>query len=138
MLETVTYNAPSVRSIVPPTFPARPVFQDWRQLPGLPDTELARVDPVAMNLLVAKGIPGLAHLAITGYQREADRFANDVRVCLPAHEKHFWRTPQDWRNDIHFFRLGVLCWYVDEQLHIRYREDHKDPYAVSYADPSTL
>jgi hypothetical protein len=48
-----------------------------------------------------------------------------------------------WRSDgelakVAFFRLGVLCWYVDEVLGIRYREDQKDLAAVAYTDPADL
>jgi len=34
------------------------------------------------------------------------------------------RTPQDWANCIHLFRLGLVAHYADTGLGIRYREDH--------------
>jgi regulator of sirC expression with transglutaminase-like and TPR domain len=37
-----------------------------------------------------------------------------------------------------FFRLGMLCWYVDEVLGVRYREDQQYLESVSYIDPSDL
>jgi len=36
--------------------------------------ELARVDPLEMNLLVAQGIPGLGSLDIPSYQRTMDEW----------------------------------------------------------------
>jgi hypothetical protein len=89
------------------------------------DGDLARVDPLETNLLVAKGIHALAHLDTAEYQDRADRWAGEVRRCLPGAEAQFHKTPQDWKHDLAFFRLGVLCWYVDEVLGIRYREDQK-------------
>src|SRR5438132_12660665 len=68
----------------------------------------------------------------------ADHWAGEIRKGLPDAEVQFHKTPQDWKNDIHFFRLGVLCWYVDEVLGIRYREDQKDLEQVFYTDPSDL
>src|SRR5437870_3742950 len=92
---------------------------------ALPSSELANVDPLEMNLLVASGIPRLAHLIIADYQQLADEWAGDVRRRLPTVEIEFDKTPHDWKNDIHFFRLGFLCWYIDEVLGIRYREDQR-------------
>src|SRR5262245_52613475 len=104
----------------------------------LSNTDLSRVDPLAMNLLVARELPALAALDITLYQGMADRWAREVKRRLPAEEEQFYRSPRDWKNDLAFFRLGVLCWYVDEVLGIRYREDQKDLRWVAYTDPSDL
>ena len=52
---------------------------DYRQLLACSDAELARVDPLVMNLLVAKSIPSLADLDISRYQKLADHWADDVR-----------------------------------------------------------
>jgi hypothetical protein len=105
---------------------------------ALTDAELARVDPVEMNLLVAQGIPSLADLDIHRYQRTADAWAEDIRQRLPAAEVAFHQTPQDWKNDLRFFRLGMVCWYVDQVLGIRYREDQRELKRVLYTDPSDL
>jgi hypothetical protein len=110
----------------------------WQELMWRSDGELASVDPLEMNLLVAKGIPALPQLDIADYQHRADRWAGEVRRCLPPAEAQFRQTPQDWKGDLAFFRLGVLCWYVDEVLGIRYREDQKDLVAVAYTEPSDL
>src|SRR5262249_18466309 len=97
-----------------------------------------RVDPLLMNLLIARGIPSLIGLDVAAYQRRADQWAADVTRCLAADEPAFHRAPGDWKNDLAFFRLGVLCWYVDEGLGIRYREDQRDLTAVAYTDPTDL
>src|SRR5262249_16120111 len=104
----------------------------------LSKTDLSRVDPLVMNLSMARELPALAALDIRLYQRMAARWAHEVKRRLPAEEEQFSRSPGDWKNDLAFFRLGVLCWYVDEVLGIRYREDQKDLRWVAYTDPSDL
>ena len=104
----------------------------------LSDYELGTVDPLEMNLLVAKGIPSLAHLDVQHYQQLADQWSGDSTRRLHTAEIEFHKSPRDWKNDLNFFRLGMLCWYVDEVLGIRYREDQKDLNAVWYTDPSDL
>jgi hypothetical protein len=111
---------------------------DYRQLLACSDDELARVDPVAMNLLVAKSIPSLADLDIPRYQELADRWAADVYRRLPGAEKVFRQTPWEWKNDVNFFRLGVLCGYLDREAGIAYNEDQRDGGPVFYTDPSDL
>jgi hypothetical protein len=66
----------------------RPGGESWptaEQLLGLSNDELGQVDPVVMNLAVAKGIPSLASLDIGHYVRlpisGQRKYAN---VCRPA------------------------------------------------------
>ena len=65
---------------------------DYRQLLACSDAELARVDPLVMNLLVAKSIPSLADLDIARYQRLADQWADGIRSRLPKAERIFQKT----------------------------------------------
>jgi hypothetical protein len=102
------------------------------------DADLAKVDPLVMNLMVAKSIPSLVDLDIPRYQRQADHWAEDVRRRLPSAEKVFWKTPEGWRNDINFFRLGVLCGYLEHEIGIAYNEDQRYATEVYYTDPSDL
>ncbi|MDQ3330266.1 MAG: hypothetical protein M3552_06400 [Planctomycetota bacterium] len=76
---------------------------------SLSDEEFAAVDPLVMNLLVAKGIPSQADLDIERYRRMADLWAIDIARRLPQLEQEFHATPQDWNNDIDEFRLGIVC-----------------------------
>jgi hypothetical protein len=109
-----------------------------RSLLGHADEQLKLIDPLEMNLLVAREIPSLGSLNIAAYKQAADKYANDIKRGLRDAEREFHKTPWDWKNDLHFFRLGYLCWYVDVQLGIRYREDQKDLTAVSYTNPNDL
>ena len=103
--------------------------ESWRkaeQFLALSDEELSQVDPVVMNLVVAKGIPALAGLDISQYVRLADEWAADLRAQMLAKERQFYCTPQQWDNDIDIFRLGLVAWYCDVVLGVAYREDQRD------------
>jgi hypothetical protein len=97
--------------------------------------EFGRTDPLVMNLVVAKGIPSLANLDIGHYAALADKWANDIRHRLPGMEPHFHRSPADWKNDIRFFRLGIVCWYVDEVLKVTYPDELANAEDCIYVDP---
>jgi Transglutaminase-like superfamily len=109
-----------------------------RDLFAYSDGQLEVTDPLEMNLLVAKEIPHFSHLDISPYKHFADSCATEVKYGLREAEEEFHRTPEDWKNDLAFFRLGYLCWYVDKKLGIRYREDQKDLQAVRYTNPDDL
>jgi hypothetical protein len=108
------------------------------QLLSLSNDELGQVDPVVMNLAVARGVPALADLDIGHYVQLADRWADDLRARMPSMEAEFRQSPQDWRNDLDFFRLGLVCWYVDVVLGVAYREDQREATEVLYTDPTDL
>jgi hypothetical protein len=110
----------------------------WQELVRLPGDQLARIDPLVLNLEVARGIPALAHLQVAAYQARVDRWAEDFRSRLPPWEREFRKTPWDWDDDVHLFRLGQLCFYTDQVLGIRYSEDQRDNAKVRYTDPGDL
>lgn len=102
------------------------------------DDALARVDPVEMNLLVAKSIPALSDLDIPLYQAHADAWAEGVRARLPDADRDFAQSPEYWTNDINFTRLAVLCEHIDCGLGMAYREDQQNVWRIKYTDPSDL
>ena len=106
-------------------------------LPSLPNEKLKTVDPLVMNLLVAKGIPALADLDIERYAKLADRWADDIRQRLANNESQFHRMPEKWKNDIRFFRLGMVTWYADEVLKVQYPDELADVGNRIYSDPQT-
>ena len=111
---------------------------DYRQLLACSEAELAQVDPLVMNLLVAESIPSLADLDIDRYRLLADRWADEVRRRLPSAETFFRETPHDWKDDVKFFRLGVLCGHLEHEAGLAYIEDQRYAKAVKYTDPSDL
>jgi hypothetical protein len=118
--------------------PARTTWPSVEQLLSLPNEDIGRVDPVVINLVVAKGIPALAELDIGRYVLMADEWAQDIRARMPAMEVQFRDAPHRWLNDIDFFRLGLVCWYVDTVLGIAYREDQRNVTSILYTNPADL
>ena len=99
---------------------------------------MGRVDPVVMNLAVAKGIPALADLDIGHYVRLADQWAAEIRERLPGFEAGFHQNPERWQNDLDFCRLAVIGGYLRKVLRIDYREDQKNLKRILYTDPTDL
>jgi len=57
---------------------------------------------------------------------------------LPRAERAFHKTPRDWKNDINFFRLGVVCSFVETELDVKYIEDQREVQQILYTNPSDL
>lgn len=100
---------------------------ETRHLVAMTEAELATVDPLAINLVVAKGIDSLADLDVAHYQAIVNSWANDFKNrCLPYWEQFYHEAPEDFRNDLRFFRLGMICQYLDLEVGISYHPDQKD------------
>jgi hypothetical protein len=109
------------------------------ELVGMTDDDLATVDPLAMNLIVAKGLPALADLDVERYQGILNAWTLDfARRCLPYWEQFFHEAPQDFRNDLRYFRLGMVCQYLEQEARIEYKRDQREVKAIHYTDPSDL
>lgn len=113
-------------------------MRNYYELLGLSDTELAKVDPVEMNLLVAKSIPSLTGLDIGRYQQLVDEWTEGARERFPRSDVAFRRNPHYWKNDVNFIRMAVVLEYLDCALGIRYNEEHAALTSVLYTDPSDL
>jgi len=109
------------------------------QLVAMPPEELAAVDPLAMNLIVAKGIPSLADLNIRRYQEIVNGWVADFsQRCLPQWEPYFHESPQDFASDIRYFRLGMVCQYLELEVGIQYNRDQREAKGIVYTNPSDL
>lgn len=109
------------------------------QLVAMRPDELAAIDPVAMNLIVAKGIPSLAELDIRHYQDIVNGWVTDfTQRCLPRWEPFFHEAPQDFKHDIRYFRLGMVCQYLELEIGIQYNQDQRKVQRIFYMNPSDL
>lgn len=93
---------------------------------SLSNEELARIDPVVLNLTIAKGVPALADLDMDRYVRLADRWAEDIERRVPGCDESFGHSPEEWDNDLDFARLTIVWWYAEFVLGIAYREDQRE------------
>ena len=108
------------------------------QLLDLSDDELDQVDVVELNLAVAIEIPGLEDLSIAEYQQVVDQWTEAIRREMDQGEAEFRKTPEQWENDIRFFRLGLVASYLNQVVGLEYVEDQKTAQQVSYSDPGQL
>jgi hypothetical protein len=113
-------------------------MNDYRALVASSDDALSRVDALIMNLLVAKSISSLAHLDIPSYVSLCDSWAEQIGQRLSRVEARFWQSPQDWETAFAFFRLGVVCGFLEHDADIAYKEDQRTVQSVLYTDPSDL
>src|SRR5262249_29710671 len=109
----------------------------WRNL-AFPEKRLERADVVCLNLAVARGIPGLEDLEVDKYVRTVDQWTDQFRSQLQQLERQFQHTPRKWKNDIRFFRVGMVQGFLGNVIGVRYIEEQKYAEAVYYTDPGQL
>jgi hypothetical protein len=105
---------------------------------ALDSTGLEAADVVRMNLAVARGIPCLADLDIGRYCRIVDGWTEQFARWLPGMEREFHRAPSRFKDDIRFFRVGMLAVFLGLELGIDYIEEQKQVKGIRYNDPSDL
>ncbi len=105
---------------------------------GMDEAQLRDVDPVEMDLAVAKGVWQLRGLDVRRYQGVVDEWANELQEFLHRAEPDFYQNAEHWKNDIHFFRLGGLCYFVVCKLQIRYIDQQREAECILYNNPSDL
>jgi Transglutaminase-like superfamily len=108
------------------------------QLLALDDAELEATDLVEMNLSVAREIPSLKDLDVSRYCRTVDQWTDAFRKWLPGAERKFRNSPWKWKNDIHFFRVGMLAGFLGHEYGIIYNPAHKHLSEIRYTDPGQL
>lgn len=108
------------------------------EMVALTDDDLSAVDPVVMNIVVAKGIPSLANLDVGRYIALADQWAGNLRRRMPMLEENFHKQPGKWNNDLAIFRLGLVCQFLDVAIGIGYREEFVNLKEHLYTNPSDL
>lgn len=128
--------------------PGPPGTRTVAQIIALPDEQLERTDILEMSIAVAREIPGLENLQYPKYKRILDGWTDDFRRWLPPMEYAFHQAPQTYKNDIHFFRLGMLAQFLDQEIGIAYVEEQKRAQVqgsrqgrvveVRYTDPGHL
>ena len=102
------------------------------------DEQLERVDLVLVNIAVAREIPSLRELDVAKYCQTVDDWTARFSKWLPGAERNFKKTPWKWKNDIRFFRVGMLQGFLGHQIGVRYIEEQKSAKGVKYTDPGDL
>ena len=103
-----------------------------------PGGQLDSADLVELNFTVARGIPSLQALDIARYCRIVDGWTERFARVLPDMEARFLQTPGKWKNDIRFFRVGMLAGFLGHEIGLRYKDEQKQARSVRYTNPSDL
>ena len=111
---------------------------DFIALLGQNEMALDTDDLVHLNLTVAQGIPALAGLDIGHYCRVVDGWTEQFTRWLPDVERQFHRAPSRFKDDIRFFRLGMLAVFMGLELGLDYIEEQKSAKSIRYRNPSDL
>ena len=104
-------------------------------LASLSALQISQIDPLRLNLAVARGCPASPNWrsiasprwSMTG-QTRSDSFSPRPRPSSGI-DRLTGKTTST------FSRLGLLCWFLDEVQGIRYRDDHREKEQVVYTDP---
>jgi hypothetical protein len=106
---------------------------------SLTESELSEIDPLAINLAVARAIPGLEAICVEPYQRMVNIWVHDFATkFLPDCERTFYSNPAAYKNDLDFFRLGAISHYVEHELGIEYLQDQRNSKPVLYTNASDV
>jgi hypothetical protein len=113
------------------------------QLMALSNQELEQADILEMNVAVAREIPGLEKLDYDHYRQVVDGWTDQFRLWLPTVEHAYHQAPEKYKNDINFFRLGMLEQFLDRQIGVAYVEEQKQAQKrgqeeIAYTNPGDL
>jgi hypothetical protein len=110
-----------------PEAPAKTVpFKQPRSLADLlainPD-DLDKVDVAVMNLLCAQGLRGSENLDVQQCLDTLDAWARHVGRETQRNFHHFAESPEEFKNALAYYRMGMLGTILAEDLRIQYNPD---------------
>ena len=101
---------------------------------SLTDTELANLDPLVMNLVVAKEVPELQTIDIERYAKIVDRWAQAIQAGLRAFEPEARRTDPLYTQNPQLWQAGSMSIAVaGPRIGIAYTAD-----TLNAGDPGQL
>ncbi len=90
----------------------------------LSNAELERIDPVVMNLAVARGLPEFSNLDDDRYVRELDEWAAEIKHDTERHYYRFLQKPEDFKHSEIEYKISWLASDINAVFKIDY--DLKD------------
>jgi hypothetical protein len=103
------------------------------QLMALSDDDLARVDPLFMNLAVARGIPEFSHLNVERYAQTLDAWAAEIKLDTERHWYRFVEHPEQFNNSEIEYKITWLASDINAVFKVDYDLSDFDA-----ANPSNL
>ena len=100
---------------------------------AMDDAALDRMDPLEVDLAVARTIPGCESLDVAAYKKTVDQWAEHVRAETERHLYKFHEKPGDYKNSPAYFKSLLLTTIVGQDYKVGY-----DVQAVAFDDPRDL
>ena len=101
--------------------PITPGFH-WKNLVGLSDEELSRIDIAKVNLACAESLPGADKIKIPHCLRTLHRWADEVRVHTKKLLPRFQQDPASYNNSEAYFRVLTMTTVLIKNCGARYNE----------------
>ncbi len=124
-------TAPNPQATIRSTDPGVGFYPAVDQLMALTDPELDRVDPVVVNLAVARGVPEFAELDVEHYARTLDAWAEEIRFDTERHWYRFQQNPVQFNHSAIEYKILWLCSDVNAVFKIDYDLADFDAYEPS-------
>jgi hypothetical protein len=108
-------------------------FQSLKELLALDDAALNSMDPIEVDLAVARSIPECASLDVARYVHTVDQWAEHIRWETDRHHHRFYEDPGGFNNSLAYFKALAMVTVIAQDFGVRY-----DLEAVAFDDPRDL
>jgi Transglutaminase-like superfamily len=103
------------------------------KLLAMDDSSLDRLDPLEVDLAVARTIPGCEWLDVARYKRVVDEWAEHVREETDRHHYRFKGNRAEFKNSLAYFKALTLATVVGQDFKVGY-----DVQSIAFDDPKDL
>ncbi|MHC4444558.1 MAG: transglutaminase family protein [Planctomycetota bacterium] len=100
---------------------------------AMDDDALEMIDPLEIDLAVARTIPGCESLDVEGYKQTVDRWAEHVRQETDRYLYKFQQNPADYNNSLAYFKALVLATVIGQDFKVSYHVE-----SIAFDDPQDL
>lgn len=103
------------------------------RLLSLDDQTLETMDPLEVDLAVARSIPGGETMDVARYQRILDEWAAQIKAETDRYLYKFQQSPAEYKNSLAYFKALTMVTVVGQDLKVSY-----DVKSVAFDDPRDL
>ncbi len=103
----------AAKSVVGQTSPQPVSLAD---LLSMDDAALDRLDPLEVDLAVARTIPGCESLDVASCKRTVNQWAEHVRAETERHLYKFYENPGNYKNSLAYFKSLLLATVVGQDF----------------------
>lgn len=108
------------------TLPKQEMNASDESFPPLPSNilltpeDIPKYDILTLNLLCAKGLPGVGELDVQKYRKTLKAWAAHVKFETERHLYQFHQNPSDFSNSEAYFRMLTLITVLQQDFNIQY------------------